>query len=604
MVSRRVVRSYQARYSMGTNKASMYDLTDAIDVHAHARGQDEEEPMHAAQEATRAGMKAVLFKSISPGRPWEVARRLQDDVDRWAERENLRPVKCLSAWIVGIPLKPIDFTEIKAAVEGGILGMWMPPVTSAWSIFRLGGRGVWFDKTRGYDDPVPPTAWEDARTTGIYVLDDHGRLLPAIRDTVRLCADHGVALSFGHLSPQEMDALAEEIGAIGYRRAFIDHPFSEVFEFDVPKMQRWAQAGVRFALTWDELSPLLGVDPQDMVAAIRAIGPEHFMLSSDAGIPLLAADGRSLSPAGGDAARLRHERGRDAPAHDRQREGDADPVLSVRRGAGAGPADFASSWALASAFVPATASPTVARTARLAAEPMRSAASDRAARGVLHQRSDVGAEPHRRVGRALDRLAGHAAHVPAHAASRLHGVARRRARRSAELAPDLLGRFDRAHDRVAGDGAEIRPDLAGRANRAAHRGDRRRAHLAADVARAGDRRHERVLDQVHHAGGDGPASADRFLNRRFDVSVATAARRSRAVLGPLRRSCASSPFLPRAAWLPFRHPRVLGRFRSIVVSDASTRLSPRTASGTATPPATSSQSESGQNRGAQHSTQR
>ena len=73
----------------------------------------------------------------------------------------------------------------------------------------------------------------------------------------------------------------------GFRRAFIDHPFSEVFEFDVPKMKRWADAGVRFALTWDELSPLLGIDPQDMVAAIRAIGPEHFMLSSDAGIPVL-----------------------------------------------------------------------------------------------------------------------------------------------------------------------------------------------------------------------------------------------------------------------------------------------------------------------------
>jgi hypothetical protein len=287
MVSRRVVRSYQARYSMGANKAAMYDLTDAIDVHAHARGHDEEEPLHAAQEASRAGMKAILFKSISPGRPWEVARRVQEDVDRWAERENLRPVKCLSAWVVGIPLKPIDFTEIKAAVEGGILGMWMPPVTSAWSIYRLGGRGVWFDEARRYDDPVAPVAWEQALKTGMYVLDDDGRLLPAIRDTVRLCADHGVALSFGHLSPQEMDALAEETGAIGYRRAFIDHPFSEVFELDVPKMKRWADAGVRFALTWDELSPLLGVDTQDMVAAIRAIGPEHFMLSSDAGIPLL-----------------------------------------------------------------------------------------------------------------------------------------------------------------------------------------------------------------------------------------------------------------------------------------------------------------------------
>jgi hypothetical protein len=272
---------------MGANKASMNDLTDAIDVHAHARGGDEEDPLHAAQAATRAGMKALLYKSISPGRPWEVARRLQDDVDRWAEREGLRPVKCLPAWVIGIPLAPIDFTEIKAAVEGGIFGMWMPPVTSAWSIARLGGRGKWFDVTRRLDDPVPPVAWDDARKTGIYVLDDHGRLLPAVRDTIRLVADHGVALSLGHLSPQEMDAMADEMAAIGYRRAFIDHPFSEVFELDVPRMKRWAETGVRFALTWDELSPLLGVDPQDMVGAIRAIGPEHFMLSSDAGIPVL-----------------------------------------------------------------------------------------------------------------------------------------------------------------------------------------------------------------------------------------------------------------------------------------------------------------------------
>jgi predicted metal-dependent TIM-barrel fold hydrolase len=32
---------------------------------------------------------------------------------------------------------------------------------------------------------------------------------------------------------------------------------------------------------------MVSVDTQDMVAVIRAVGPEHFMLSSDAGIPLL-----------------------------------------------------------------------------------------------------------------------------------------------------------------------------------------------------------------------------------------------------------------------------------------------------------------------------
>src|SRR2546427_2415750 len=195
MVSRRVIRSYQARYGMGANKASMYDLTDAIDVHAHARGQDEEEPLHAAQQATRASMNAILFKSISPGRPWEVAKKLQDDVDRWAEKEHLRPAKCWSAWVIGIPLKPIDFAEIKAAVEGGITGMWMPPVTSAWSMFRLGGRGEWFHESRRYDQPVPPLAWGGARKTRGDVLHDHRPGLPVAHDGVRGSAPRGVSLS-------------------------------------------------------------------------------------------------------------------------------------------------------------------------------------------------------------------------------------------------------------------------------------------------------------------------------------------------------------------------------------------------------------------------
>jgi hypothetical protein len=268
-------------------KSRIGDIAGGIDVHAHARGGDEEEPLHAAQAATRAGLQAIVYKSISPGAPWEVAKRLQEDVDRWAEAERLRPVRCLSAYVLGLPLGSVDFGKIKAAVDGGVTTIWMPPVTSAWSLYRLGGRGAWIDPSLPPEQPVEPVAWELALKRGLYVLDEHGKLLPEIRDTVRLAHDRGVCLSFGHLSPQEMDALGEEVNAIGYQRAFIDHPFSEVFEFDIPKLKKWAAAGLHFALTWDELSPLLGVDPQDMVAAIKEVGAEHFMLASDAGIPLL-----------------------------------------------------------------------------------------------------------------------------------------------------------------------------------------------------------------------------------------------------------------------------------------------------------------------------
>lgn len=285
-VSERVVQAYKVRYQLAAPPKD--ELVGAIDMHAHAKGGEEDDPLTAAQNASRAGMRAILFKSLPPGAPpARTARGLQDEVDRWAETEGVQPVRCCPAIIVGIPPGAIDVAAIRAAVDDGIAGLWWPPVTSAWSLARLGGRGKWFDPKRSQREAVPPMAWEDARKHGMYLLDDHERLRPEVRDVIRVLADHDVAMSFGHCSPQEMEALAEEVAQLGFRRAFIDHPLSEVFELDVAAMQRVARAGIKLALTYDEISQLLGVDPQRMVDIVRAVGAEHFMLGSDVGLPIL-----------------------------------------------------------------------------------------------------------------------------------------------------------------------------------------------------------------------------------------------------------------------------------------------------------------------------
>ena len=51
-------------------------------------------------------------------------------------------------------------------------------------------------------------------------------------------------------------------------------------------MKALASTGITLNFTYDELSPLLGVDPATMYAAIREVGPAHCTLSSDAGEPL------------------------------------------------------------------------------------------------------------------------------------------------------------------------------------------------------------------------------------------------------------------------------------------------------------------------------
>ena len=48
-------------------------------------------------------------------------------------------------------------------------------------------------------------------------------------------------------------------------------------------MKQLSKVGIHFNFTYDELSPMLGVDPGKMYAAIWTVGVEHFTLSSDAG---------------------------------------------------------------------------------------------------------------------------------------------------------------------------------------------------------------------------------------------------------------------------------------------------------------------------------
>ena len=93
-------------------------------------------------------------------------------------------------------------------------------------------------------------------------------------------------MSFAHGSHSELWAMAEEVEKIGFERAFVDHPFSPFVDLTVDEMKHFANAGIWLNFTYDELSPLLGVDPARMCAAIREVGPEHVCLSSDAGEPL------------------------------------------------------------------------------------------------------------------------------------------------------------------------------------------------------------------------------------------------------------------------------------------------------------------------------
>jgi hypothetical protein len=175
---------------------------------------------------------------------------------------------------------------VEPRLRAGVRAVWMPTASHANTISQVGGRPIWWGGSRDPRALVGPMPLADARALGgLWVLRD-GRLDPGVRDVVRLCVDHDVALFFGHLTHDEQDALAEEIQRQGLRKAVVDHPFSPFVDLSVERMKRFADAGIYMNFTYDELSPLLGVDPFEMYQAIRAVGCERVTLSSDAGEPL------------------------------------------------------------------------------------------------------------------------------------------------------------------------------------------------------------------------------------------------------------------------------------------------------------------------------
>jgi hypothetical protein len=126
------------------------------------------------------------------------------------------------------------------------------------------------------------------------LLDDKGRLLPEIEEIFRMAHDRGAAIFFGHPTKQEFRAMAEFSHKIGFKKGVVDHPFSPFVNLTIEEMKEAASAGLWLNFTFDELSPLLGIDPANMCKAIGTIGPARCTLSSDAGEPLFPNSVESL----------------------------------------------------------------------------------------------------------------------------------------------------------------------------------------------------------------------------------------------------------------------------------------------------------------------
>lgn len=230
-------------------------LRGAIDAHAHwapdpyaERKMDARELVHAAHEA---GMAGLVLKS----------HELPSQILAWALQAEVPGTRLYGAIALDHAVGGLNPDALDAALRIGTSVVWFPTFDTAWSRDHYG-------------------RW-NARAEAMTVLDEAGALKPVVHDLLDLIAQYDATLCSGHLSPTETLALVRESRRRGIR-SIVSHatPFGITLEVQTALAALGAfveQAGTNSFREGGDAAAAA------MIADVRAVGPEHVILSTDLG---------------------------------------------------------------------------------------------------------------------------------------------------------------------------------------------------------------------------------------------------------------------------------------------------------------------------------
>lgn len=244
-------------------------LNGVIDIHAHCDPDDRPRSIDAIDLATLArdrGMRALVLKNHNE--PTESVAYLV--------RKVVPGIEIFG----GIALNRTVGGVNPAAVER------MVHVKGGW------GRIVWMPT---FDAENQVRYSKESRP---YVsVSKNGELLPEVREVIALVAKYKLTLATGHSSPEEDLMLVREAKRAGVASIVVTHPMIPPVSMTVAQMREAAGMGAYIEFVYNALIGSTKVfDVPEYAQAIRAVGPEHCILSSDLGQP-----GNPLHPDGFEA---------------------------------------------------------------------------------------------------------------------------------------------------------------------------------------------------------------------------------------------------------------------------------------------------------------
>jgi len=240
-------------------------LRGAIDFHIHS-GPDVYprllSDVEVARQAKRAGMRAILIKS-----------HVTISADRAQIAQSITGFPVFGGVALNWPVGGLNKYAVDCAAKLGARQVWMPTIHATHYL--------------KYVDHVPMFAKAMPKDIkGISIVAGDGSLVPEVGPILEAIARNRMILATGHLSPEEGLTLIREARRAGVEKIVVTHPLASFVNYSPDQMREALNAGATYLehvfndCTRQVAHP---IPPSALGDAIKAIGPEHCIMSTDSG---------------------------------------------------------------------------------------------------------------------------------------------------------------------------------------------------------------------------------------------------------------------------------------------------------------------------------
>lgn len=232
-------------------------IKGAIDIHIHI-GPDPNrrrrvDGYDAALQAKAAGMRGVVFKSHDYNTA-PVAATVQRLVPE---------VELYGGLSLDVEVGGLNPYAVEAAGKLASKIIWMPTFSSRNDMMK-----------------------KNIPDKGITILDNDGEVLPVVDEILEMIKHFDMTLATGHLSTKEIFALLASAEKKQVERILITHPLSRWVgpTISIEDQKKMVHPGVYFEHCFTGCMPHSDrMDPREIVNAVRAVGAENCVLSTDFG---------------------------------------------------------------------------------------------------------------------------------------------------------------------------------------------------------------------------------------------------------------------------------------------------------------------------------